>query len=252
MRPRDRQFRIIDMVRTQGKVTVDELVATCAASAETIRRDLTLLAANGKIQKVHGGAMPTRDFGEGPFAQRMQQNGAAKRLIAQMARQLVSPGDTLLIDTGSTTLVIAEELAGIDDLTVVTNSTAIAKTISSANKAAQIYLLGGTYNEDNRQTCGSMALNQLDSFHGNLAILTVGAIAADIGAMDYSCNEAEIASAMIARSDKVILLVDSSKFDRVAPFVVASFDKIDALVCERSPQGALADSLKAAQVEMIY
>jgi DeoR/GlpR family transcriptional regulator of sugar metabolism len=252
MRPRDRQFRIIDMVRTQGKVTVDELVATCAASAETIRRDLTLLAANGKIQKVHGGAMPTRDFGEGPFAQRMQQNGAAKRLIAQKARQLVSPGDTLLIDTGSTTLVIAEELAGIDDLTVVTNSTAIAKTISSANKAAQIYLLGGTYNEDNRQTCGNMALNQLDSFHGNLAILTVGAIAADIGAMDYSCNEAEIASAMIARSDKVILLVDSSKFDRVAPFVVASFDKIDALVCERSPQGALADSLKAAQVEMIY
>ena len=240
------------MVRTQGKVTVDELVATCAASAETIRRDLTLLAANGKIQKVHGGAMPTRDFGEGPFAQRMQQNGAAKRLIAQKARQLVSPGDTLLIDTGSTTLVIAEELAGIDDLTVVTNSTAIAKTISSANKAAQIYLLGGTYNEDNRQTCCSMALNQLDSFHGNLAILTVGAIAADIGAMDYSCNEAEIASAMIARSDKVILLVDSSKFDRVAPFVVASFDKIDALVCERSPQGALADSLKAAQVEMIY
>ena len=91
MRPRDRQFRIIDMVRTQGKVTVDELVATCAASAETIRRDLTLLAANGKIQKVHGGAMPTRDFGEGPFAQRVQQNGAAKRLIAQKARQLVSP-----------------------------------------------------------------------------------------------------------------------------------------------------------------
>ena len=240
------------MVRTQGKVTVDELVATCAASAETIRRDLTLLAANGKIQKIHGGAMPTRDFGEGPFAQRMQQNCAAKRLIAQKAHQLVSPGDTLLIDTGSTTLVIAEELTGIDDLTVVTNSTAIARAISSTNKTAQMYLLGGTYNEDNRQTCGSMALTQLDSFHGNLAIITVGAIAAGIGAMDYNCDEAEIASAMIARTDKVILLVDSSKFDRVAPFVVASFDRIDVLVSEKAPQGALADSLSTARVEMIY
>jgi DeoR family glycerol-3-phosphate regulon repressor len=251
MRPRDRQFRIIDLVRTQGKVTVDELAESCAASAETIRRDLTLLAANGKIQKIHGGAIPTRDFGEGPFAQRMQRNGQAKRLIAQKARQLVSPGDTLLIDTGSTTLIIAEELAGIDDLTVVTNSTAIAWTISSANKTVQMYLLGGTYNEDNRQTCGRMALNQLDSFHGNLAIITVGAIAAGIGAMDYNCDEAEIASAMIAHTDKVILLVDSSKFDRVAPFVVASFDRIDSLVCERTPEGALADSLNAAQVEII-
>jgi len=240
------------MVRSQGKVTVDELVESCAASAETIRRDLTLLAANGKIQKIHGGAIPTRDFGEGLFAQRMQQNGQAKRLIAQKARQLVSPGDTLLIDTGSTTLVIAEELAGIDDLTVVTNSTAIARAISSANKTTQMYLLGGTYNEDNRQTCGRMALNQLDGFHGNLAIVTVGAIAAGIGAMDYNCDEAEIASAMIARTDKVILLVDSSKFDRVAPFVVASFDRIDVLVSEKAPQGALADSLSTARVEMIY
>ena len=97
-----------------------------------------------------------------------------------------------------------------------------------------------------------MALTQLDSFHGNLAIITVGAIAAGIGAMDYNCDEAEIASAMIARTDKVILLVDSSKFDRVAPFVVASFDRIDVLVSEKAPQGALADSLSTARVEMIY
>jgi DeoR family glycerol-3-phosphate regulon repressor len=251
MRPRDRQLRIIDLVRTQGRVTVDELVKEFSSSAETIRRDLSLLSANGKIRKIHGGAVSPRDFGEGAFAQRMQRNAEAKRLIADKARAMVSPGDCLFIDTGSTTLVLAEALGEIDGLTVVTNSTAIARAISSANGGTQIYLLGGSYNEDNRQTCGAMALNQLNGFHGNLAIVTVGAIAADAGLMDYSFDEAAIASAMIARSDRVIALADASKFDRVAPFVVASFDQVDSLVSDSTPQGALAQRLQQAAVEVI-
>ena len=251
MRPRDRQLRIIDLVRTQGKVSVDELVQEFSSSAETIRRDLTLLSANGKIKKIHGGALPLRDFGEGPFAQRMLQNAEAKRLIADKARQLVSPGDSLFIDTGSTTLVMAETLMTINELTVITNSTAIARVIGSANETARVYLLGGSYNEDNRQTCGAMALNQLNGFHCNLAILTVGAISADAGVMDYSFDEAAIASAMVAHTDRVIILVDASKFDRVAPFVVAPFDRIDVLVSDEMPQGLLAERLKQACVEVI-
>ena len=251
MRPRDRQLRIIDLVRTQGKVSVDELVREFSSSAETIRRDLTMLSANGKIKKIHGGALPLRDFGEGAFAQRMQQNAEAKRLIADKARQLVAPGDSLFIDTGSTTLVMAEALATIDELTVTTNSTAIARIIGSANETTRIYLLGGSYNEDNRQTCGAMALNQLDGFHGNLAIVTVGAVSANGGVMDYSFDEMTIASAMIARSERVIILADASKFDRVAPFVVASFEQIDVLVSDRKPQGELAERLGQAAVEVL-
>jgi DeoR family glycerol-3-phosphate regulon repressor len=251
MRPRDRQLRIIDLVRTQGKVSVDELVREFSSSAETIRRDLTMLSANGKIKKIHGGALPLRDFGEGAFAQRMLQNAEAKRLIADKARQLVSPGDSLFIDTGSTTLVMAEALATIDELTVTTNSTAIARIIGSANETTRIYLLGGSYNEDNRQTCGAMALNQLDGFHGNLAIVTVGAVSANGGVMDYSFDEMTIASAMISRSERVVILADASKFDRVAPFVVASFEQIDVLVSDRKPQGELAERLSQTAVEVL-
>ena len=146
---------------------------------------------------------------------------------------------------------MAETLGEIDGLTVVTNSTAIAKVVSSANQSTRIYLLGGSYNEDNRQTFGAMALNQLNGFHGNLAIVTVGAVSADAGLMDYSFDEAAIASAMIARSDRVIALIDASKFDRVAPFVVASFEQIDVLVSDIPPQGVLAERLKQAAVEVI-
>lgn len=146
---------------------------------------------------------------------------------------------------------LVSKLAVIDDLTVVTNSTAIARVISSANESAQVYLLGGAYNEDNRQTCGMMAIRQLSEFHGNLSILTVGAIAAGVGVMDYNAAEAEMAAAMIAHSDRTVILADASKFDRVAPFVVASFDSVDSLVCDMPPVAALATSLQQAGVEVI-
>jgi len=251
MRPRDRQSRITDMVLSQGKVSVDQLVETFRISAETIRRDLTFLAANGKIQKIHGGAIAVRNFGEGPFAQRMLLNSQAKRLIAQQVKRLVSPGDSLFIDTGSTTLAIAEELTTIDDLTVITNSAEVARVITSANRTVQMFLLGGSYTGDNRQTCGAMAIKQLEGFHCNIALLTAAAIAAGTGVMDFSHDEAQMASAMIEHSDKVLLAVDASKFDRVAPFVVAPFNRVDTLVSDQVPGGALARALDGAQVEVI-
>jgi len=250
MRPQERQLKITDMVRSQGRVSVDELTEVFRASAETIRRDLTFLTAKGKIQKVHGGAVLSRHFGEGPFAQRMHLNEQAKREIAQKARGLISPGNTLFIDTGSTTLVFALELAEIDDLTIVTNSAEIAKVMSTANSSAQIYLLGGAYNGDNRQTCGIFAVEQLAHFHGDLALLAVGA-AGDAGAMDYSQDEAQIASAMIRRADRVAVLADASKFGCSAPFVVSPWESIDMLVCERVPDSGLSNLLQQSNVEVL-
>ena len=251
MRPLDRQSRIIDTVRAQGKAAVDELAEKFGTSVETIRRDLSLLARKGQLEKIHGGAIPPRTLGEGPFEQRMQQNGLAKRYIARKLRELISPGDTLLIDTGSTTLILAEELAAIDNLTIVTNSTAIAKVIAAGNKTASIFLLGGNYIEDNRQTCGIMALEQLNQFHGNFAILTVAAVDGNAGLMDYSFEEAQMARAMLCRAGRKIALADSSKFGQVAPFVVAGFEQIDTLVCERAPGGGLASSLHEARVNVV-
>jgi DeoR family glycerol-3-phosphate regulon repressor len=252
MRPRDRQSLIIDTVRAQGKVAVGELAEMFDTSVETIRRDLSSLARNGKIDKIHGGATSPKNIGEGPFDQRMQQNGGAKRHIAQKAIELVSPGDTLLIDTGSTTLVFAEQLAAIDDLIVVTNSTAIARVVAAGNKTAKLFLLGGNYNEENRQTCGTMALEQLQQFSGNLVILTAGAVAADNGVMDYNFDEAQIARAMLQRAARKIVLCDSSKFGNNAPFVVSRLDEIDDLVCEQAPAGLLSENLRDARVNVIY
>jgi len=95
--------------------------------------------------------------GEGPFRVRMTEQAEEKARIAQAAVRLVAPGETLFIDTGSTTIYFAEELARVDNLTVFTNSTEIAHVIARAGNGSQAFVLGGLYNPDNRQTVGVLA-----------------------------------------------------------------------------------------------
>ena len=117
--PRLRQEKIAEAVRRHGKVRVEQLAARFKTSHETIRRDLTALAETGRVQKFHGGAKRPREAEEGPFRERMTLNAVGKRMIAEKVARLIAPGETLMIDTGSTTLMCAEEISKIDGLTVI-------------------------------------------------------------------------------------------------------------------------------------
>ena len=250
LNPRVRQARIAEMVREQGSVTVDTLVERFGTSHETIRRDLTELAKAGRIDKVHGGAKLPNLREEGPFRQRMATNEPGKREIAAKVMRLVDPGDTLLIDTGSTTLFCAEEIARLEQITVITNSTAIAAAIAEGGRSAAIYLVGGTYDGDNRETVGPMAIGQLNTFHGDHAIISAAAVDSGSGIMDLNFDEAQVGRAMIGLADNVIVVADASKFDRRAPFAVCGLDRIHHLVSDRPPEGELAKALADAQVHV--
>ncbi|MQX35756.1 DeoR/GlpR family DNA-binding transcription regulator [Roseospira navarrensis] len=250
MSPRVRQARIADMVRTRGTVTVEALARAFQASHETIRRDLTALSEAGVVQKVHGGAKVPSRREEGPFRDRMTQHEPAKREIAAKLARLIEPGETLLIDTGSTTLLCAQDLARIDRLTVVTNSTRIAATIADGGRASGVFLVGGAYDGDNRETVGPMAVRQLAAFHADRAILGAAALNARAGVADINVNEAHIAQAMVDLADSVVVVADSSKFDRHAAFTVCGFGQVDHLVCERAPDGTLAEALAASGVHV--
>ena len=251
MRPNERQTAIADVVWQRNRVSVDSLASMFSASPETIRRDLSILARNGRIQKVHGGAVLPRMAEEGPFAERMRHNVAEKRRIAARAFPLISSGETLFINTGSTTMLFADELVGLDDLTVITNSAELARVLSTGNPTCRIYLLGGAYHGDNRETCGPIAIEQLGRFRADRAVLTVGSLEASTGVMDYNPDEAEMARAMIRLAGSVTLLVDSSKFGKLAPFTVAGFDAIDCMVCDEAPDGQLAALMARERVEII-
>ncbi|MGB5705762.1 MAG: DeoR/GlpR family DNA-binding transcription regulator [Arenicellales bacterium] len=243
---------IADLVRQVGTVSVEELCTKFTSSAETIRRDLNALADVGKVKKIHGGATTPLTVGEGPFQQRLRNNVAAKRGIAKKAAAIVSPGQTIFVDTGTTTLTFAEEISDIEGITVVTNSLEIARYIGLHSRASlRLFVLGGEYNADNRETFGQECLHQLRSFRAHHAFITVGCVDAEAGATDFNFEEAQLARAMIARSKRVVMLADASKFDRIAGYEVGPLGKFDSLVSDTEPGPALMQALQRNAVEVI-
>ncbi len=251
MTPKDRQTKIANIIRQQNRATVNELAQALNISKETIRRDLTVLAKSGVVQKFHGGAFLPGAGPEGPFRQRMGENVFAKALIAAKAPQLVSPGETLLIDTGSTSVYFAEKLAEIPNLTIITNSAEIARTISLCDNNSHIFLLGGEFNGGNLQTVGTLVISQIQFFRAHHAILTVGAIDEATGIMDFAIEEAQIAQAMIKQAESVTIIADASKFQKIASFKVCGLEEITNLVCDQPPPAKLKTALLEANVNII-
>ena len=251
MTPFFRQAKIANIIRQKNRVTVNELAESLNISKETIRRDLTSLEKIGKAQKYHGGASLPTATGEGPFGQRMGENVEAKVHVAAEAVNLVSPGQTIFIDTGSTTLYFAEKLAELSNLTVITNSAEIARIISLSPVESQAFLLGGMFKGGNRQTVGNIAISQIRSFRAHHTILTIGALDTLTGVMDYSIEEAQIAQAMIEQAESLTIIADSSKFGRIASFKVCGLDRITNLVCDQYPSEKMKSALLEANINII-
>ena len=250
MTPGDRQARIANIIRQRHRVTVNELAEILNISRETIRRDLSELDRLGKVHKIHGGASLPITIGEGSFRIRMGENVAAKVQVAAEAVKLFSSGETILIDTGSTTVYFAEKLVELSDLTIVTNSSEIARIVSLSPNNPRVFLLGGQFNGDNRQTFGNFAISQLGLFRAHHVILTIGALDAKTGVMDFSIEEAQLAQAMIAQADSLTIIADSSKFERIASFKVCDLDQVKNLVCDQYPSEEITAALKEANVNI--
>jgi DeoR/GlpR family transcriptional regulator of sugar metabolism len=250
MKPRQRQTRILDVVARDGEATVESLAAVFEVSAETIRRDLAQLATSGGLQKVHGGARRLRLHADASFQERLSEDADAKRLIAQKLAKMIAPGDTLFIDTGTTTLFCAEALANVPQLTVITNSVRIAQVVARGEHPARVFLLGGSYSPDNAETAGPMVLEQVARFQADHAVLAVAAIDAVSGATDSDFDEAQTARAMMANATNTIVVAQAAKLGRKAAFRICMLQEIDVLVCDDVPGDAFRAALDAAGVEV--
>ena len=250
MRPKLRQNAILDLLRQHERLSVAALAERLAISQESIRRDLTALASRNLVRKLHGSAtLPPTDM-ESPFNVRVGEMAAQKRQIARAAAALPGEGDSLFIDTGSTTIAFAEELARRERLTVVTNSPAIADRLARTRRFTGVFLLGGQYHAEVDETVGPLCCEQIRRFRTVHAFLTVGAVSPD-GFMNFDIDEAEVARTMVEQADEVTLLADSSKFKRTALFEVGPLSAVRRLVTDGPPPERLARALEAAGVEVI-
>lgn len=250
MTPGLRKAAIIEFIERCGQASVEDLAKKFAASQETVRRDLKMLADAGRVRKIHGGVRRIVHKKEGPFEERLATNNLAKQLIAEKLTKVVLPNQSLFIDTGSTTLICAEALSRVHNLTVITNSTRIAAIFTGGSGGADVFLLGGSYRNDNAQTVGPTTVSEAGRFRADHAILTVGTLDAK-GAADFSEEEAQVARAMIASATQISIVADGSKLNRRSTFHVCDLDQIDRLIVDKAPKGALMEALISAKVDVL-
>jgi DeoR family glycerol-3-phosphate regulon repressor len=244
-----RQTAILAKLHHLGTATITELASQLGVSDETIRRDALLLQQKGEVLKLHGALTLPHLAGEAPFERRLRENAQAKRAIARLACNFVTDGDSLMLDTGTTTSIFAQELRIRSNLTIVTNSSDIARTLATVN-GNTVYMAGGALKGDNGAAFGPSAVEFMSRFRVCHAFISIGALSIDGGFMDADLSEAAIAAMALSRAEHRVVLTDSSKFGRTALVNVCALDGVDRLITERLPENELGDALRQANVKV--
>jgi len=250
MHATERQSAIMTAVERAGVAAIGELAGSLGVSDETIRRDVRHLSARGLVRKVHGGVALPEGRHETAFRLRMGERAEAKQAIARATAALVAEGESVLLDTGTTTAYVAQALAAHRDLMVVTNCTDIARSLA-AGPGARVYMAGGELRADDGAVLGHQAIRFVEQFRVRTAILSVGGLDAGIGLMDHHVAGGEFSAAVIRHAERAIVVADHGKFGRHAPMRFAAFDEIDVVVTDREPPAAIARELESAGVTLI-
>lgn len=250
LKPTDRREHILELVRTANRASVEELADTLRISSETVRRDLARLSEQGLVRKVHGGAVHFQTAQESPLDDRRVTAREEKRAIATAAATLFQPGDSFLIDAGSTTTYFAEALGKVGIFSVITNSIAVAAELWKAPNRSDVYVLGGRYFGGGHEMLGALTVEQIRSVRADHAVLTIGGMDNAGNCMDFNAEEAFVARAMIASARDVTIIADSTKLGRHALFQVCTVQRIGRLITNGSIVSPLRDVLNAAEVQI--
>lgn len=227
-----RRKHILDELNKFGEVTVIKLSEMLNVTSETIRRDLSLLESEGKITKIHGGAVKKQVVQEDAFSARIEAHREEKIAIGKLAAEMVSERDTLFIDSCTTNLILAEQLPPLA-FSVITNSALIADKIKEHNLQARVYVLGGEYDYHFRANLGVSVCQQINAIHADICFIGAGGISPQHGVLVKSFEEAYVAKAMIAMSKKSVILADHTKFGQDGVMCIASVKEIDNIITDK-------------------
>lgn len=225
--PAQRRQQILAAVRG-GSAHVADLAATLGVSEMTVRRDLRVLAGEGKIERVRGGALNASS--ERPFEETVVERYEVKNRIGAAAAALVEDGQTVMIDIGTTTLQAARHLHG-REITVITSSLPVLEELLP-DPAVELILPGGLVRRNYRSLVGVVAEDALRQLKADVLLLGTSAVDAELGVWDSTMVEVPIKRAMIAAADCVVLLADAEKFDRGGLVRVCESADIDHVVTD--------------------
>lgn len=233
-----RLHRIRALLSTLNQVSTERIIKELGVSRETARRDIIELEAQGLAKRVHGGLVALNATPEPPLTVRSSVMAKEKRAIARTAAQLLQPGQTVFLDAGSTTTMLAEELRSMSGLTIITNSLNAALKLCAAEEHEtlnnQVILLGGNMLAGAQETRGELTVDEIYRFRADVAVLSPVGLDAKHGASSFQPHEAAIARAMTRQAGRLILLADHTKLGQNSRMNYASIEQVSMLVTDSS------------------
>lgn len=239
MRTGFRLTEILEIARAEGRVTVDDLAARFGVTAQTIRRDLAELDADGQMERVHGGAVLRSGTVNIAYRQRRALQAAEKRAIARACAGAIPDGASVFLAIGTSVEALAEELARRAALMAVTNNLNVAN-ILMAGTDAQIIVTGGRVRRADGGLTGTLAAAAARQFRVDIAVIGCSALDPSGDLMDYDLDEVGVSRALIEQARKTWVLADHTKLSRTAPARIASLAEVDTLFTDQPLPEALA------------
>lgn len=238
---------IISQLKSNQSVKLGQLSGALQVSEDTIRRDIEGLARNGLLTKVRGGAIPHSPNAHS-FRERIHVSENEKLVIAQKALQLIKPGNTILLDGGTTTYT----LAGLLDmaLTVITNNIPVAALLAG-RRDMEVIVTGGKIIPDSLVTAGDHAIRLLEQTHVDVCFLGVCSLHHEVGVTSIDYFESEMKRAMVNCSDRIVALTGHVKIGTAETYKICAIDELDTIVTEIDAENEIFEPYRLRNIHIL-
>lgn len=253
MKPKERQQAILEYLQIHGRTAVDELASHFSTTGTTIRKDLTALENAKKVLRTYGSvvlASNENDEGDLPISNKAYINLEQKKKIAAAATKLIKNGDSLIMDSGSTVLQMIPHFNQFENLTIMTNSLHIINALTNLDCEHELLMCGGTYRTKSSSFHGILAEKTFDHFSFDKLFIGTDGFDLNLGLTTF--NEVHgVSKSMCNAAREIIVLADSSKFNRRSPNVVCPLDKLHSIITDAGIDPQIHQLLREKGVNVI-
>ncbi|KAE9527776.1 transcriptional repressor AgaR [Testudinibacter aquarius] len=247
----ERRSQIVQIVNTQGSIRVEALAQLCSVSSVTIRSDLSYLEKQGYLLRSHGFALPNnRIMHELSIKEKRSQHADVKSLIGQAAVKQIQNGQSIILDSGTTTKEIAANMQHLNDVVVMTSGLDVAMELVSAD-GVQVRMPGGILRKNALSFSGISAEKSLENYFFDKVFLGVDGYDLKVGITTHNEQEANLNRLMCDISTQIIVVTDSSKFGKRSFHVIREFSGIDMLITDSGIPQEYLQAFQDQGVEVI-